>query len=314
MERIAPPLTPNIVRQIIQEEERSRRQLAWAPETAEKILRYGAVVGCVIEHHLQLSRGMDRARLLIKEAETGDRSLASGTVILADELTDGKGRFQRPWHAPPGGIWLTLVLANTLLPASSRLYPLAAGVACCETIRAYGIPAANLKWVNDVLVKGCKIAGILTETFTSPRFNEEYVLIGIGLNANNEKFPPELSQTATALKSQLHNDVDLPLLAGRLLAKLSWNIGLLHYEEERLLQAGGTWQEDFQPEAGHKLLERWLALSDITGRRVLYGYDVQQDPQFEARVRGLDKEGGMVLELTDGTTMVEYSGEIVYLD
>lgn len=314
MERIAPPLTPRIVRQVIQAEEHPLRSNTFAPETVEKILRYGGVVGCVIEQHPQLSRGMDRARLLIKETEADGRSFASGTVILADELTNGQGRFKRPWHAPQGGIWLTLVIANTLLPASSRLYPLAAGVACCETIRSYGIRSAHLKWVNDVLVKGFKIAGILTETLISPRFNEEYILIGIGLNANNETFPPELSEKATAIKSLLQKEVDLTLLTARLLAKLSWNIGLLHYEEERRLQTGETLDDSLSEDAGHLLLDRWQGLSDMSGRRILFGYDVQQDPQFEARVKGLDKKGGMVLELADGATIVEYSGEIIYLD
>jgi BirA family biotin operon repressor/biotin-[acetyl-CoA-carboxylase] ligase len=62
------------------------------------------------------------------------------------------------------------------------------------------------------------------------------------------------------------------------------------------------------------LLDQWLQMSDTIGRRVLFGFDVQNGPRYEARVKGLDSEGGLILLLGDGTEVVEYSGEVVYLD
>jgi len=304
-------LSPQRVRQLIREEEIPLRARSLPAETVARIFDYGAPIGSRIECHDRLARGMERARDLIRQTEEAGKSFASGTAILACELTAGRGRFQRVWHAPPGGVWLTLILVNTLLPAAFRLYPLAAGLASCETLRSYGLPA-RLKWVNDVQVNGRKIAGVLTETLVGVHSGEEYVLIGVGLNANNDSFPPELAETAVAMKTCLAAEVDIELLAGRLLAKLAWNIGLLHYAEQELLDAEALAIEAWP---AHPLIAGWLSLSDMVGRRVAFGYDVQKNPLYEARVTALEPlTGGLILALADGSTITEYSGEIVYLD
>jgi BirA family transcriptional regulator, biotin operon repressor / biotin---[acetyl-CoA-carboxylase] ligase len=303
-------LSPSCVRQIIQDEEFVLRCREFAPEVVHSVLRYGAPVGAVIEHHPCLGRGMEHARRLIADQEERDLSFPSGTVIVAEELTGGRGRFQRPWHAPVGGVWLTLVLVNTLLPAATRLYPLAAGLACCEAVRDHGVDA-RLKWVNDIHVGGRKLAGILTETLVSSRYREEYILIGVGVNVNNLEFPPELSSLAVSMRGLLGRETGLDRFAGRLLAKLTWNIGMLHYEEQRQLQEEGETGLDEQS----LLLANWRRHSDSIGRRVRFGYDVQQHPQYEAEVVAVDAEGGLVLKLLlDGSLVTERSGEILYLD
>jgi BirA family biotin operon repressor/biotin-[acetyl-CoA-carboxylase] ligase len=275
----------------------------------ETVFRHGAVVGSSIEQFARLSRGMDLARQRITACEAEGRSFASGLVILAGELDGGCGRFRRAWHAPAGGLWMTLVLANTLLPESTRLYPLAAGIACCEAV-CHLLPAARLKWVNDVHLDNKKIAGILIETMFGPRYGEEYILVGIGVNVNNSGFPAALDGRAAALRDLLGQEIDLERFAARLLAKLSWNIGLLHYEEERRLRLGA----DNAP-GDHPLVSRFRQLSDTVGRRVSFGFNVQEKPQFEARVLGIDPSGGLLLQLAGSPEpLLEHAGEIVYLD
>lgn len=280
------------------------------PEAVAEVYRYGAIVGSEIQSFASLDRGMAYAKKLIHDCEQQDRSFASGTAIFADQLADGQGRFGRYWHAPPGGVWMTVAFANTLLPESTSLYPLAAGLACCETIREYDV-AGQLKWVNDVHVGGKKIAGILTETVIGPRHGEEYVLVGIGVNVNNESFPPELADLALSMRSVLGVSLDLEMFAARLLAKLSWSIGLLHYEEKARLQGDdGSARIEAEP----LLVKMWRQASDTIGRKVLFGYDVQKNPQYEAVVEGLSPDGGIMLRhLADNVSVVEYSGEITYL-
>ncbi len=128
-----------------------------AANRVKTVFRYGAIAGCRIQTYASLARGMDEARQLIADHEQQGRSFPAGLVILAEELDGGKGRFRRAWHAPAGGIWLTMVFVNNLLPEISRLLPLAAGVACCETVQQFGVPA-RVKWVNDVHVQGRKVA------------------------------------------------------------------------------------------------------------------------------------------------------------
>ena len=305
-------LSHTAIDKLITAEERALRSADHPPEVVEAVFRYGAFIGGTILAFPTLQRGMEYARQLIQEHEKSGRSFAGGTVISAAELTGGRGRFQRYWHAPSGGIWLTLVLVNTLLPESSRLLPLAAGVACCETIQHY-VPEAKLKWVNDVHVNGKKICGILAETLIGKESGEEYILIGIGINANNTVFPPEIAGQACSIKSVSGVDVDITQLAVRLLAKLTWNMGLLYYLEARQLQEFGY--EEMDAAHGKLLLHRWRQLSDTIGRRVVFGFDVQQQPQFEAEVLDVDDEGGLHLRnLQDNTHIVEHSGEILYLD
>jgi len=266
------------------------------------------MVGADIEHLAEASRCMDLARAEIAACDREDRSFPSGRVIIADQLTRGKGRFLRHWHAPVGGVWLVLALANTLLPEHSALYPLAAGVACCEAVRHFGL-SATVKWVNDVYLGGRKVAGILTETVQTPQGSEEFVLIGIGLNVNNTAFAPELRNTAGAMRDFSGHPFDLPEVTATLLAKLSWNIGLLHYvEADGLAMDRGLGGAQLHP-----LLTAWRSLTDTIGRRVRFGFNVVEAAQYTATVLDIDANGHLVMRLDDGQLVCEGGGEIMYL-
>lgn len=284
-----------------------RRMGAWRGEEVERILRYGAFVGSVVECHAVLERAMARARSHIAAMEQSGRSVYNGTVILADSLGSSKGRFDRTWHAPVGGLWGCLIHANTLLPQSRNLIPLAVGVACCEAVRETGI-GAELRWVNDVLVDSRKVAGFLIESFFSPVHREEYNLIGFGINVNNRQFPPELRDIALSLSQALGRSLDLNRFALLFLAKLSFAFGLLYREEEARLhdESGGR-------SGWHPMLQTWTALSGTIGRRVRFGFDVVKDPQYQAIATGLSESGGLILRLDDGHEKTEYCGEIRYL-
>lgn len=307
-------LTPQLVQHILSQEELPNRAQVIDQDLAQTILRRGAIVGCHIERHLRIDRTMDRARQLIREVEERNHAFPSGLVILADEVLDSKGRFGRVWHAPKGGLWMTVILVNTMLPENRHVYPLVAGVSCCDLMRSYGIEAW-IKWVNDVHVDSKKIAGILTETMIGPRSGEEYVLIGIGINANNVTFPADLIPSATSMRTLLGLHIDLELLAARLLAKLSWNLGLALYEEECQLAEGWCANDGPAEEVGPGLLiARWRLLSDSIGRRVLFGLNVQEGAEYEAEVLDVDARGGIRLRhLASGEIRVENSGEIAHL-
>ncbi len=275
-----------------------------------EIVRYGAFVGSVIECHDRLPRAMDHARSLIAACAGSGRALASGTVILADEMSLCKGRFTRSWHAPRGGVWGCMVFANTLLPQWRSFISLTAGVACCEAVREICGAPSCLRWVNDVLVGGRKLAGFLVESYTEALHGEEFALVGFGINVNNISFPSEIQGTATSLCRILGRDIDLTEFTTIFLAKLAFTFGILHHEEARDLRGDG-----FSGRQGnHLLLDRWLSLSDTLGRRVLYGFDVMTAPQYQAEVMGLDPSGGLILRLADGSVKTEYSGEIRYLE
>lgn len=285
---------------------KTSRKAGYAPEVIRRILRYGAPVGHHLEHHHHLSRCMDQLRSLVHDGKSGSTP-ATGIVVRADELSDSSGRFSRSWHAPPGGLYLALLWADTLLSEFSRQLPLAAGIACCETILSFG-PRARIKWVNDVLVADKKISGILSEVAIGAD-DERFHLIGIGINVNNTLFPEELQGKATALRIETGRHCNLDKVCSLLLARLQWNLGLLYYAEERWMAGEGRGEMVEK----NLLLERWRQLSDTLGRFVLYGYDVEKKPLYQAEAMDIDATGGLILELADGSRITEYSGEVLYI-
>ena len=127
----------------------------------------------------------------------------SGTVVVADQQTAGRGRLARVWFSPPGqGLWTTVLVR----PGAGRpglltwLTPLA-GVAAALTIRKRcGVPVM-LKWPNDLMVGGRKLGGILAESRMEPGPTCRYAIIGLGLNVRQSAadFPAELAGRATSL-------------------------------------------------------------------------------------------------------------------
>ena len=277
---------------------------------APDILRYGAGVGAVIQLYPSLDRAMQQARLHISSSEKNGVSVADGMVILAASLDASKGRFNRVWHAPPGGLWGCLILADTFLPFFRHFLSFIPGIACCEALRQEGATSAVIRWVNDVVFSGKKQAGFLIEGFRSPLHGEEYHLLGFGINVNNCSFPAELQESAISLADALGRSVSLHSFALSFLAKLRWYVGLLLYEEREWLARGGG--EAYEDE--HPILRRWKKLSDTLGRNVVFGYDVFTSPQYQARAVEIACDGALVLQHADGTVSTEHSGEIRYLD
>ena len=122
------------------------------------------------------------------------------------------------------------------------------------------------------------------------------------------------------MKSCLSKEISLQEVIARLLVKLRWNIGLLLYEEAKHLEKHGgvaisnKVEPENLPEDEHLLLKSYKSLTDIFNRRILFGFDVQENPQFEAKIIGLDNTGGLILEMVDSARIVQHSGEIIYLD
>ncbi len=302
------PLTPQALEEYVAAVELPCREKETGLEH-EVVFRHGAFVGSAIHVYPSLDRAMDKARQHIASQEEKNLSVANGTLIVASSLHLPKGRFSRSWHAPPGGLWGCLILADTFLPPFRQLLPLIPGIACCEALRQEGASAASIRWVNDVLLQGKKQAGFLIEGFRSPVHGENYHLLGFGLNLNNDSFPPELQDSAVSLSRFLDRSVDISAFSLSFLAKLRWSIGLLLFEEEQWLarQGGGEYEEE------HPLIKRWKELSDTLGKRVVFGYDVLLHPQYEAVVGGIANDGALILNHDDGSTSVEHSGEIRYL-
>ncbi|HTO11884.1 MAG TPA: biotin--[acetyl-CoA-carboxylase] ligase [Candidatus Binatia bacterium] len=193
------------------------------------------------------------------------------TVVVADSQSAGRGRRGRAWHDEPGASLLVSILLRPQLPVS-RLpaLSLTAGVAVAEALmHAAGLPA-RLKWPNDVLVNGRKLAGILLEARFSgeigragatsssnspPTFPPDHappaptIALGIGVNVAQRAFPPELAGRATSVR-----------LAGGAVDREALLTGLL--------DALDRWRGRLEREGFAPVRERWRALADTLGRTV----------------------------------------------
>ncbi|MDI6840978.1 MAG: biotin--[acetyl-CoA-carboxylase] ligase [bacterium] len=117
------------------------------------------------------------------------------TVVVADKQKCGKGRFGKSWYSPEGGLWFSIILRPRDATSKDILaLPLVAGVAVCDVLKALGLNV-KIKWPNDILVGSKKIAGILTE------YENDAVILGVGINLNISEFPKDIEATSTLLET-----------------------------------------------------------------------------------------------------------------
>lgn len=136
---------------------------------------------------------------------------ASGSVVVADQQTAGRGRRDRTWFSPRGeGLFFSVILEPGGPPDSLGVTGLAAAVALHATLTAKGVEA-SVKWPNDIIIGGRKVAGILSEATSLPD-GRTPVVVGVGVNVGMSNFPAELGQVATSLliaTSELFDREDL---------------------------------------------------------------------------------------------------------
>ncbi|OLZ40126.1 bifunctional biotin--[acetyl-CoA-carboxylase] synthetase/biotin operon repressor [Natrinema saccharevitans] len=174
-------------------------------------VEFGLEAPFSVEYHDSVGSTNDRARELAGEGATDE-------VVLADEQTGGRGRLEREWTAPPGGVWLSVVTRPDIAPAQAPLYTLAISVATARAAREAGVDA-RIKWPNDVVVPVGddgdyrKLSGILTE-MEGETDRVEWVIVGPGINANIDA--DTLPESATSIREEA-GDVDRRRFVQRLL-------------------------------------------------------------------------------------------------
>lgn len=153
--------------------------------------------------------------------ELADAGAVHGEVVIAESQTAGRGRRGRSWSSPAGrNLYLSVILRPSLPPQRAPELTLVASVAACEACRKAGVDT-GIKWPNDLLVGGRKVAGILTE-LSAEADAVHWVILGLGvnLNAGPGDFPGELRDVATSLAIERGQPVPRALFAAALLSEL----------------------------------------------------------------------------------------------
>jgi BirA family biotin operon repressor/biotin-[acetyl-CoA-carboxylase] ligase len=182
------------------------------PEFGASAVEYGLDAPFTVEYHDSIPSTNARARDL-----AGDG--ASEVVVLADEQTGGRGRLDREWNSPSGGVWLSVLFRPDVPMAHAPVFTLAAAVAVTRAAREAGVEA-SIKWPNDVLVRHGdeerKLVGILTE-MEGEADRVSWVIVGIGVNANVDTGTLPEDATPTSLLAERGDPVDRRLFTQRLL-------------------------------------------------------------------------------------------------
>lgn len=246
-------------------------------------LRTTEWAGCEIHYYESIDSSNTKARELAEDGHP------SGTLVVAEQQSVGKGRRGRSWESAPGiGIYMTLMLKPEINPNNASMLTLVAAMAVTNAIRRITGAQALIKWPNDIVINGKKICGILTEM--SAQFDYiNNIVIGIGINVHNESFPEELKETASSLWIE----------CGR------------HFHRATIIEA---FLEEFE-----RTYAIYLETEDMEGLQAEYsnllvnmGRQVRVlDPKepFEGKAMGITKRGELIVDTWESRKLVS-SGEV----
>ena len=214
-----------------------------------------------------------------------------GVVVIAEEQTAGKGRLGRAWITRPHeNLTFSILLKPDLGVENLSLFPFFAAVSVAAAVERLTGLKVECKWPNDLLLSGKKFAGILLEG--SIKQNAiEYVIIGIGINVNQQVFPSELSSLATSLTLETKSHINREKLFRETLVQLEW-----HYKE---IAAKGM----------NSVMPGWLERSTMLNQPVSV---LLQGETITGVMRGLSAEGGLVLAV-DGAERTVHAGDTTIL-
>jgi len=210
-------------------------------------------------------------------AEYAKNKENDGLAIFAEEQTAGRGRAGAKWHSGRGDSILCSIFL-TVCKCSPELLSLACPVAVAEAIGKIADSQAKIKWPNDIILNGKKVAGIMVESKTVN--GRDAYIVGIGINCHQKRtsFPRELQTTATSIDIESHSICDRISLAKRLLSSLDhW----LKIAEKN----------------GKRVIDHWRRLSTLLNQRVTLIFNGKK---FTGNCIGIDPEKGLILQLETG--------------
>ncbi len=225
--------------------------------------------------------------------EMASMGMPGGIAIFAESQTEGRGRLGRNWFSPENvNLYLSLFLMPHQPARTFHLFALATAAALVQAIQAVAPCRVQIKWPNDIVIDGRKIAGILLESVTTGGQTPPLV-IGMGINVNVDDFPPELQRTATSLKIATGRVIDRSDLARGVLSALS--------EQYARLQ---------EPDPFRHLIETVRPICRTLGKRVRV-----RTPRntFEGWADDIGRDGSLVCRLGDGSIRKIVLSDITHL-
>ncbi len=222
--------------------------------------------------------------VVLREAAEG---APEGLLVVADEQTAGRGRQDREWWAPPGtALLMSLLLRPSMAAGLASQLTMCLGLGAAEGVEQIAGLHPRLKWPNDLLLDGRKLAGMLTELRLSGD-QLAFAVLGLGLNVNLDFTSTDLAPFAVSLQMALGHPVErLPLLAAILERCESWY--------ERLL-------------SGESPHAAWSARLETVGRPVVVSL---ADGTLEGLAVGVNAQGALLVQADDGQVHTVWAGDV----
>ncbi|OHB32779.1 MAG: biotin--[acetyl-CoA-carboxylase] ligase [Desulfuromonadaceae bacterium GWC2_58_13] len=243
------------------------------------------VVGCELVFFDETDSTNTRAR------ELGDQGHPAGTVVIADRQTAGKGRLGRKWVSPPGvNLYTSVLLRPPILPFDGPQLTFISAVAVARAIRDVSGLSPSVKWPNDILLSGKKVAGLLNE-MNAETEGVRYIILGIGVNLNMDvaQFPEDLRYPATSVA----------LEKGEAVSRLAFARTLYRHLDRLYLT---YLDQGFAP-----IVSAWEELCDLVGRQVEVDC---QSRILRGTVEGLDTDGALLVRTDNGTREKIMAGDV----
>lgn len=240
------------------------------------------IVGSEVRHFEMVSS----TNLVAKEL--AKKGAEDGVVVVADVQTEGRGRKERKWSSPEGGLWFSVILHPKIPPQKGAILTMAASIGMVEGIDKITGLKPKIKWPNDVLIKEKKICGILTEMDAkTDRIN--FAVVGIGINVNN-KLEADLRERGTTLLKEMGTKIPMVPLFKAILESFDKAYGKVVDNDY-----------DF-------IIKKWSSFSSTIGRKVEVS---NGNGIIKGIATGIDEDGCLIVK--DGETHRVTSGDVNYL-
>ncbi len=211
-----------------------------------------------------------------------------GTIIIAEQQTAGRGRLGRVWQANPNeNLTFSIILRPSVTPDRLNILPLFVAVAIAAAVEKTTGLKVECKWPNDLLINNRKFCGILIEGSVK-QGTVEYVVVGIGINVNQERFPGELAGKATSLRLEKREIIDRQKLFREILDRM----------EQEYKADGAT--------GFRSTLPLWLSHTTMINKRISVS---EHGTILSGIVKGLSDDGGLIVQ-TNGTERTLFAGDV----
>jgi BirA family biotin operon repressor/biotin-[acetyl-CoA-carboxylase] ligase len=225
-----------------------------------------------------------------------NESKKEGIIIIAEKQTGGRGRSGRKWISPKGGIWFSIILHPKFDISNTTLFPIASSLALSIAIQKTCKVSTELKWPNDLTIKGKKLAGMLIDaSFESNKIENLVLGVGINFNVNVKEIENELKKTpnfygVSSLNDQKNKSTQIELIQSFLL------------ELEKVY-------EELNKNQIKKTIVEWTKRSSTIGKKVEMN---TQDGKITGKAIKIDEDGGLIIKNKEKTSKV-FAGDIIHL-